>query len=182
MARDCGCDDDYFERSRRRSSANKPGAYMDPKEALYKATIMKQYRSLEFRRSIPDADLESQQVNRSCGDRIKLQFKTEQGIIVDAAYQGEGCSICIASAAMLCAAICGKDIHEAMGLSRDLIAMLETNDTEEARAYYTLIETRQNNPDNDLLSLWSVRSFGARIPCALLSWHILPPLLEKPLP
>ena len=152
---------------------------MDPSESLYKSTIMRHYRSLEFRRVIVGFDLESQQVNRSCGDRIKLQFKLDKnGLISDAAYQGEGCSICIASAAMLCAAVRGKTVNESAGLASDLIAMLDLPDDQEARAYFNLIENRVGEPEADILSLWSVRSYGARIPCALLSWNILPQLLE----
>jgi len=178
--RDCGCDDDYFQRSRRRNGS-RTGATVDPKENLYKSTLMKHYRAMDYRRVLAEPYIESQQVNRSCGDRIKLQFKIDADWrVLDAAYQGEGCSICIASAAMLCDSIRGLTMQEGTILALSVIGMLESQDETIASQHFQEIAEKLGTSEPDILSLWSVRAFGARIPCALLSWNIIPTLLEKP--
>ncbi|PXY51723.1 SUF system NifU family Fe-S cluster assembly protein, partial [Virgibacillus profundi] len=38
--------------------------------------------------------------NPTCGDRIRLTFDIEDGIIQEAKFEGEGCSISMSSASM----------------------------------------------------------------------------------
>lgn len=177
MARDCGCDDDYFERSRKRSGG-KGGASPDPREALYKTTIMRHYRAMDFRRRLPEPFVEGDMVNRSCGDRIKIQLALADGAIADAAYQGEGCSICIASASMLCGLVKGRGLAPAKELACLVVGMLEESDEAAALEHFRVL-SELAGAEADVLSLWSVRAFGARVPCALLSWKSAAPLLEN---
>jgi len=58
--------------------------------------------------------------------------------------------------------------------------MLESQDETIASQHFQEIAEKLGTSEPDILSLWSVRAFGARIPCALLSWNIIPTLLEKP--
>lgn len=39
--------------------------------------------------------------NPTCGDRIRLTFDIHDGIINDAKFEGEGCSISMSSASMM---------------------------------------------------------------------------------
>ena len=43
--------------------------------------------------------------NPTCGDRIRLTFDIENGIINDAKFEGEGCSISMSSASMMTEAV-----------------------------------------------------------------------------
>ena len=43
--------------------------------------------------------------NPTCGDRIRLTFDIEDGIIHDAKFEGEGCSISMSSASMMTEAV-----------------------------------------------------------------------------
>ena len=45
--------------------------------------------------------------NPTCGDRIQLQLQVEDDLVKDAKFDGEGCSISIASASMMTQAIKG---------------------------------------------------------------------------
>ncbi len=54
--------------------------------------------------------------NPTCGDRIQLTLKVEDGMVVDAKFEGEGCSISMSSASMMTQAIKGKMIEEALKL------------------------------------------------------------------
>ena len=56
--------------------------------------------------------------NPTCGDRIQLTLKVEDGMVVDAKFEGEGCSISMSSASMMTQAIKGKPIDEALNMPR----------------------------------------------------------------
>ena len=55
--------------------------------------------------------------NPTCGDRIHLTLQVEDGIVQNAKFDGEGCSISMASASMMTQAVKGKKIEEALQLS-----------------------------------------------------------------
>jgi nitrogen fixation NifU-like protein len=184
--RDCGCDDDFFARSRQRAA--RPGGGMsNPREAHDKTVIMRHYRLMDHRKARPEAGIVSDQVSRSCGDRVRVYLDLDgAGQVILATYQGEGCSVSIASASMMCAAVQGRSLDDAACLARDVLAMLETKDEAEAVGFRDALAERGGGPDeqgrvadaaiDDLLALWSIRAIGARIPCAVLSWNILPAL------
>ena len=183
--KDCGCDDDFFARSRKRSSHS--GGSVNPREAHDKTVLMRHYRLMDHRQARPAATVVSDQVSRSCGDQVRLYLDLDAaGRISRASYQGEGCSVSIASTSMMRAAISGLDIETAACLARDVLGMLETKDEAEARIFHDFIIDRGGGADaagrlplatlDDVLALWSVRAIGARIPCAVLAWHILPKL------
>ena len=52
--------------------------------------------------------------NPTCGDRISLQMRVEDGIIKEAKFLGEGCSISLASASMMTEAVKGLKVEEAL--------------------------------------------------------------------
>ena len=55
--------------------------------------------------------------NPTCGDRIQLTMKVEDGKVKDAKFTGEGCSITMASASMMTEAIKGQDSGEALKMA-----------------------------------------------------------------
>ena len=56
--------------------------------------------------------------NPTCGDRIHLTMKVEDGRLTDVKFEGEGCSITMASASMMTQAIKGKTVEEAYNFHR----------------------------------------------------------------
>lgn len=62
--------------------------------------------------------------NPTCGDRIRLTFDIEDGIIKDAKFEGEGCSISMASASMMTQAVKGHSLGEAMQMSQEFTKMM----------------------------------------------------------
>ena len=50
---------------------------------------------------LEDANLVLEGVNPSCGDDIFLELKVEDGVVVDGAFEGDGCAISQASADMM---------------------------------------------------------------------------------
>ncbi len=95
--------------------------------------------------------------NPLCGDRVEVQFRLVDEVIEAAAFDGEACAICMASASMLCEAAPGRTPAQMQEQNDLLIAAL--ND-------------KQSKPGlESLQALLAVRRYPARIRCALLPWE-----------
>ncbi|MBL2480375.1 iron-sulfur cluster assembly scaffold protein SufU, partial [Klebsiella pneumoniae] len=99
--------------------------------------------------------------NPTCGDRIQLTMKVEEGIVQEAKFEGEGCSISMSSASMMTQAVKGKKIEEALQLSKIFSDMML------GKEYDDSIDL------GDIEALQGVCKFPARIKCATLAWKAL---------
>jgi nitrogen fixation protein NifU and related proteins len=135
---------------------------------LYREIILENYKSTRNRHPLDAPDFRKEGVNPSCGDDIELYLKAEGDRITDASFEGIGCSICIASANMLCNAIKGMSMSQAADLIERVKGML----------------TRNESPDfpeaaEDLEAIQGVANYPVRIKCALLSWNTLNQILSE---
>jgi len=95
--------------------------------------------------------------NPLCGDRVELQFRLLNDLIEAAAFDGESCAICMASASMLCEAAPGKSPADV---------------GEQHRLLEAALKDKQSTPGlESLQALLAVRRYPARIRCALLPWE-----------
>ena len=108
-------------------------------------------------------------VNPSCGDDITLSLRVEDGVIVDGAFEGDGCAISQASADITLDLVIGRTKEEALRLSDVFRRMIqgaaseaEIEELEEAGA------------------LRDVSHMPARVKCAVLGWHTLDEILRNP--
>ena len=135
-----------------------------PLQGLYGDLILDHYRNPRHRTPVCHADVEAEEFNPFCGDRVILQFRLDgQGSIVEAGAQSEGCSIIQASASMLADIALGKSVAELEGLSQLFRTMM--------RGGPSTVEAKDEL--GDLHSLQVVRRFPVRIKCALLPWTAL---------
>ena len=104
--------------------------------------------------------------NPTCGDVITLHLDIQDGIVRDASFTGEGCSISTASASMMCDAIIGHSLAEVEQMSADFSSLVQGKEV-------------ANEDLGDALLLSGVAKFPARIKCATLSWKALDHLLEN---
>ncbi|XGI83727.1 Fe-S cluster assembly sulfur transfer protein SufU [Halorutilales archaeon Cl-col2-1] len=89
---------------------------------MYKQNILDHYRNPHNYGEIENPDIEYDDVNPSCGDEIDVYVELdEDGEIVDAKFEGEGCAISQASASMLTDEIKGMTLEEVKDLDRDYI-------------------------------------------------------------
>lgn len=130
-------------------------------DALYRSVIMDHYKNPRNRGSLEDGSLTVDMNNPTCGDRIHLTMKVEGGLIQDAKFTGEGCSISMASASMMTQAVKGKTVDEALKLSRIFSEMVQGKDYEESEDL------------GDIEALHGVSKFPARIKCATLAWKAM---------
>ncbi|NWL88381.1 SUF system NifU family Fe-S cluster assembly protein [Paenibacillus sp. 79R4] len=127
---------------------------------LYRRVIMDHYKNPRNRGKFDDDSLTVDLNNPTCGDRISLQLKLEDGVVKDARFTGEGCSISMSSASMMTEAVKGRTYAEAMDL---------------ASRFSTLMQGEPVDFDEyeELEALSGVNKFPARIKCATLAWNAL---------
>ncbi len=117
--------------------------------------------------ALENADFSLEGVNPSCGDDIVLNLKIENGVIVDGAFEGDGCAISQASADIMLDLVIGRTKEEALRLSDVFRRMIqgaagdeEIEELEEAGA------------------LRDVSRMPARVKCAVLGWRTLDEILK----
>jgi nitrogen fixation NifU-like protein len=71
---------------------------------------------------IENADGVGEKVSSSCGDRMKVFLKVEEGIIRDIKFQTYGCGAAIASSSIMTELVIGKTLVEALALTNAAVA------------------------------------------------------------
>lgn len=79
---------------------------------LYRRVIMDHYKNPRNRGKFEDGAVTVDLNNPTCGDKISLQLKVEDGIVKDCKYTGDGCSISMSSASMMTEAVKGKTVKK----------------------------------------------------------------------
>ena len=74
--------------------------------------ILDHYESPRNKGTLEHPDISHEEDNPVCGDRIRIDLKVEDGMIIDARFSGRGCSISQAAASMLTEDIKGKTLDE----------------------------------------------------------------------
>jgi nitrogen fixation protein NifU and related proteins len=130
-------------------------------DTLYRQVIMDHYKRPRNKGILEDGSLTIDMNNPTCGDRIRLTLKINDGKVEDIKFDGEGCSISMASASMMTQAIKGKDIETALKLSQIFSDMIQGKDFDETVDL------------GDIVALQGVSKFPARIKCATLAWKAM---------
>ena len=136
---------------------------------LYNQIIVENSRANWNRRKLPDANVCLEGVNPSCGDDYMLELRVKDGIVEDAAFEGDGCAISKASTSMMIDLIKGKSVEEAKKLAETFLGMIKGDVKDEDE-----LEKLE-----DAVALEGVSKMPARVKCAVLSWHTLEEALDK---
>ena len=134
--------------------------------ALYQEVILDHSRHPRNYGRPESAGREAQGNNPICGDRVTVYLDLDpQGRIVDAAFEGRGCAISLASASLMTELLKGRGREAAERLFRDF------------RALCTGEAVSPDPSDEEALErlqvLAGVRDFPARVKCATLAWHTM---------
>lgn len=136
-------------------------------EDLYHDIILDHYRSPRNRAAaLEGEDVHVHHANPLCGDELDLRLRVNQddpgepriGAVV---YDGEGCSISMASASAMTEAVAGRELSDAEDL---------------AESFRLLMHGDGTNREDDLLdgiAFQGVAKFPVRVKCALLGWMAL---------
>ncbi|MEK9199259.1 Fe-S cluster assembly sulfur transfer protein SufU [Ureibacillus sp. 179-F W5.1 NHS] len=130
-------------------------------DQLYRSVIMDHYKKPRNKGSLDGDSVTIDMNNPTCGDRIHLTLKINDGIVEDAKFDGEGCSISMSSASMMTEVIKGKKVNEALELADIFSKMMLGEDYSDK---YDL---------GDVEALQGVSKFPARIKCATLAWKAM---------
>jgi nitrogen fixation NifU-like protein len=123
----------------------------------------------EHKKKIEGANYSLEGVNPSCGDDIVLSLKvSDDGIIEDGAYEGDGCAISQASADMMLDLIIGRSVEDAERLSEIFLRMIKGKITDEEKE-----ELEEAGVLED------VSHMPARVKCAVLGWHTLDEIVKN---
>ena len=122
----------------------------------------------EFKHDLPDANIELEGVNPSCGDDITLKLKVDGDVITDGAFVGDGCAISQASADIMLGMIIGRKEDEARRLGDLFLRMIKGEATDE-----------EIDDLEEASALRDVAHMPARVKCAVLGWHTLDEALKK---
>lgn len=127
--------------------------------SFYRETILQHTANpVGFRAAIA-ATHSHELYNPLCGDRVRVSFDLKEGQIEAAAFDGESCGICMASASILCDCTRGHAIAHVRKRHDWLEAALKA------------AEPPNDNPTEPLQALLGVRRYPSRINCALLPWQ-----------
>jgi nitrogen fixation protein NifU and related proteins len=140
----------------------------DSLAALYRDSIRRHAAGPEgFRRPIA-ATHWHEEYNPLCGDRIEMRLRVAGDTVEEAAFDGEACAICMASASMLCGLAPGRTVAGLRALSDRLAEALSA--PVGAASAATPARSRLKPLLQELEPLLGVRPYPSRIRCATLPW------------
>ena len=142
---------------------------MDELRDLYQEVILDHGKHPRNFRHPEEANCTAKGYNPLCGDKLEVFLSVdEEGVIRDAAFEGRGCAISIASASMMTEILRGKHIWEAEALFGRFHDMCTGEDANGG------FQDESSDDDVERLQVLSgVREFPARVKCATLAWHAM---------
>ncbi len=135
---------------------------MDELRELYQEVILDHGKNPRNFRHPDDCNRQAEGDNPLCGDRLTIYLKVgHNGLVEDAAFEGRGCAISMASASMMTEMVTGKTDEEARRLFESFHRLMTGEDAGEGEDL------------DKLVVLSGVRQFPMRVKCATLAWHTM---------
>jgi len=134
--------------------------------------------------------------NPLCGDRIEVRFRLVGEAVKGAAFDGEACAICLASASLLCGLAPGETVTQVRQMATELEKALRarpvgadssaTGPAKAPRGGHGHLPSRMNpllqgtdtSLPETLHPLLGVRPYPSRVRCATLPWEATVRALE----
>ena len=129
---------------------------------LYQEVILEHAKAPRNYRALDENASKAEGYNPLCGDRCTVFINSNDGVIHDISFQGNGCAISKASASMMTQALKGKTLEQAEQIFQKFHGMV-TGQKSEAEA----------GEIGKLKVFAGVSEFPARVKCATLAWHTL---------
>ncbi|MBO0589647.1 Fe-S cluster assembly sulfur transfer protein SufU [Sporosarcina sp. E16_8] len=130
-------------------------------DQLYRSVIMDHYKNPRNKGVIEESSITIDMNNPTCGDVIHLTLQIDDGIVQNAKFEGDGCSISMASASMMTQIVKGKKVDEALKAASVFSDMMLGKGVDDS------IDL------GDIEALAGVSKFPARIKCATLAWKAM---------
>lgn len=135
---------------------------------LFKEMIQDHYRHPRNKKPLSMEEQGAVLDNPSCGDRVALKIEWDENDTISAiCFDGEGCSISMASASMLTEILSGKSREEAGETALKIHRIFRGEEKIEELEKF-----------GDIMSLQGLVQFPVRLKCATLAWQTLDLLLK----
>ncbi len=141
---------------------------LDELRELYQEVILDHGRDPRNHRHPEDANRQAHGNNPICGDILVVYLTIDDaGVIRDAAFEGKGCAISIASASLMTDMLKGKTVARARALFENFHDLCTKDD-------FDPDAVEDDADDLDRLQVMAgVRAFPMRVKCATLAWHTM---------
>ncbi|MBI2206278.1 MAG: iron-sulfur cluster assembly scaffold protein [Candidatus Rokubacteria bacterium] len=87
----------------------------------YSDVIRQRWRRPAFRGPLPGATAVAEDVNPLCGDRVRMAFVLDDGLIAAARFVGDSCAICTASADILAEKVLARTVPDALAVTTNTL-------------------------------------------------------------
>lgn len=129
---------------------------------LYRELILDHARKPRHFGKLEQASHVAEGINPLCGDKLRLYLDIDTDAnIRNAAFEGSGCAISVASASLLTETVIGMPTADALAFFEAIVAALAGKDEQRG------VELGR------LSALTGVRDYPSRVKCATLAWHAL---------
>ncbi len=133
---------------------------------LYRELILDHARSPRHFHRLEAATHSAEGINPLCGDKLHLYMAVnEDGLITEAAFEGSGCAISVASASLLTEVVTGLSTRQALDCFAEVTNRLTSGSDHVARDVGVDLDK--------IRALDGVRDYPSRVKCATLAWHAL---------
>ncbi|MBF0094194.1 MAG: SUF system NifU family Fe-S cluster assembly protein [Alphaproteobacteria bacterium] len=140
---------------------------------LYQEVILDHGKHPRNLRHPADANRRAEGHNPMCGDQLTVFLKVSaDGTVEDAAFEGQGCAISVASASMMTEILKGKSAAQAHALFSVLHSICTGEEDGHDHSRHNLLAGLDDEMDR-LVILAGVREFPVRVKCATLAWHTM---------
>ena len=136
-------------------------------EKIYQELILKHYRSPHHFGTLPVFNAFAELENINCGDLISLQIQKQDNIIQDIHFTGEGCSLSIASASIMCNLVHGKNINIVQEMTKTILKIFQGELPESLLEKY-----------GETIVFQELISYKNRMACVSLPWQVLSSIIS----
>jgi nitrogen fixation protein NifU and related proteins len=85
---------------------------------MFSPQVLEYFKNARNSGELPNANAVAQVQNPACGDMLELSLKVEEAVIADARFRAKGCVPTIACASRLTEMVQGKQMADALAISR----------------------------------------------------------------
>ena len=146
---------------------------LDDLRELYQEVILDHSRSPRNFGRPSQATCQAEGHNPMCGDALSVFLVVDdRDVIEDAAFEGRGCAISVASASLMTEILKGKTVAQAERLFDSFRRLCTTADPDPE------VPDGETDPLERLQVFSGVRAFPIRVKCATLAWHAMKAALK----
>ena len=133
---------------------------------LYRELILEHARNPRHFHKLDNATHTAEGINPLCGDKLRLYVRLDgDEVIQEAAFEGSGCAISVASASLLTDLVTGLSREQAIECFGEVTGRLTAQGERDARDIGVNLDK--------IKALDGVRDYPSRVKCATLAWHAL---------